>query len=185
VIHEFLQYVAERPSSIALHESLYLWPAIESVHVLTLALFVGFAAMLDLRLIGVAFMHMSVSRLGKQLLPWTMGAFAAMVLSGLAVFYANPVHFYHNIFFRVKFAMLILAGVNAWIFHAGIWLKLDQWDTAEKTPRPARVAGAASLLLWAAIITSGRLIAYNWFECGAGGPAVIQFVSGCDSGEAK
>src|SRR5262245_12903030 len=108
MIHSFFEWLAHRPSSIALHESLYLWPAIESVHVLTLGLFVGFAAMLDLRLLGVAFAHMSVSKIARRLLPWTAVAFAVMVISGILVFYANPVHFYHSIFFRSKVVLLIL-----------------------------------------------------------------------------
>src|SRR5262245_61812423 len=112
MLHNFFEWMAQMPSSVALHESVYFWPGIESVHVLTLGLFVGFAAMLDLRLLGVAFMHIPVSVMAKRLLPWTGGAFVVMVISGIVVFYANPLHFYHNVFFRVKLLMLILAGIN-------------------------------------------------------------------------
>jgi Family of unknown function (DUF6644) len=179
MLHSFFEWMSNTSWSIALHESVYLWPSVESVHVLTLGLFVGFAAMLDLRLLGVAFMQVPVSEMTKRLLPWTSVAFVVMVISGVVVFYANPLHFYHNVFFRVKLLMLILAGINVWVFHGGIWRRIAAWDTDPVTPRSARVAGAASLLLWTLIIFAGRAIAYNWFDCDAPQSAFINWVTGC------
>jgi hypothetical protein len=179
MLHNFFEWMASTPSSVALHESVYLWPGVESVHVLTLGLFAGFAAMLDLRLLGVAFMHIPVSVMAKRLLPWTGGAFVVMVISGIAVFYANPLHFYHNVFFRAKLLMLILAGINVWVFHGGVWRRVASWDMDAVTPRSARVAGAASLLLWTLIIFAGRAIAYNWFDCDAPQSAFINWMGGC------
>ena len=57
--------------SIALHQSLYAYASVESIHVWALCLFVGFAAMMDLRLVGVAFRRVPVSQLVARLLPWT------------------------------------------------------------------------------------------------------------------
>jgi hypothetical protein len=179
MLDAFFQWLASQPTSVALHESLYVWPAIESVHVLTLALFVGFAAILDLRLLDVAFRDVPVSTLARRLLPWTGFGFVLMVVSGLLVFYANPVRFYHSIFFRAKMLMLVLAGVNAWIFHAGVWLSVDEWGPARPTPTAARLAGGASLVLWTAMIFAGRLIAYNWFDCGNVEARLIIWLSGC------
>jgi hypothetical protein len=102
-----------------------------------------------------------------------------MVISGIGIFYANPLHFYHSLFFRVKLLLLLLAGINAWIFHAGIWLNVQRWDLAKVMPIRARAAGAASLVLWVSIIFAGRLIAYNWFDCETRYWPVISWVSGC------
>lgn len=181
MLDRFFVWLENTEWSMALHGSLYMWPAIESVHVLTLGLFVGLAAMLDLRLLGVAFIEVPVSRVARRLLPWTFTGFVLMVISGVLVFSANPVHFYHSIFFRVKVLMIILAGINAWIFHAGIWLSVEEWDRDPTTPKAARVAGAASLVLWLCIIFAGRLIAYNWFDCEAGQTGLISWVSGCSA----
>jgi hypothetical protein len=60
--------------------------------------------------------------------------------------------------------MLVLAGVNAWIFHATVFRSVTQWELRSRPPLGARLAGAASLFLWALIITAGRMIAYNWFD---------------------
>ena len=49
----FCQWLADTPGSIALHESLFMYPVVESLHVLTLCVFVGMSTMLDLRLLGL------------------------------------------------------------------------------------------------------------------------------------
>src|SRR6185503_11879725 len=107
-----LTWLGNTPWSIALHESLYVWPFTESLHVLTLALFVGTAVMLDLRLLGVAFAGINVSELTTRLLPWTRAAFVVMVTTGLMLFYATPISYYQSLFFRVKVLLLIVAGIN-------------------------------------------------------------------------
>ena len=93
--------------------------------------------------------------------------------------FANPVRFYHSIWFRMKLVMLVLAGLNASFFHSGIWQRVGQWDRDVITPRRARAAGAASLVLWAAIVVAGRMIAYNWFDCDMPPPSIIVQLAGC------
>jgi len=164
-VFRFVQWLAATPGSIALHESVLLYPLIESVHVWSLTIFVGLAGALDLRLLGVAFRHTPVSEFARRLLPWMIAGFVIMSVSGLLLVYAIPTRTYLNIFFRAKVILLVLAGVNAWVFHAGIWLRVTDWNMAPITPRAAKFAGAASLLLWMMIIFAGRMIAYNWFDC--------------------
>jgi hypothetical protein len=156
--------LGDTPSSIALRESVWTYPLVESVHVLALCLFAGFAVLLDLRLLGWAMRRTPVSEVATRLLPWTIGGFGVMVVSGSALFFSDPMRFYGNVFFRVKVAMLLLAGLNAFIFHATIWRRVTEWDRATRTPPGARIAGLCSLLLWTGIVTSGRMIAYNWFN---------------------
>jgi len=112
-------------------------------------------------------------------MPWTVAGFVVMIVSGALLFYAIPVRSYHSIFFRIKVVLLVLAGVNAWVFHGGIWRRRTSWDMDRVPPARARVAGAVSLVLWAAIIVAGRLIAYNWFDCDHPLPRVVVTLTGC------
>jgi hypothetical protein len=123
--------------------------------------------MLDLRLLGVRFRTLPVTDFLDRILPWVFGGFAIMVATGLLLFYANPVKTWLNIFFRLKVCFLLLAGLNALIFHQTIGRSVGKWDLYPVPPFRARLAGAISLTLWAAIVISGRLIAYNWFDKGA------------------
>ncbi len=160
----FCQWLAETPFSTGIRESTYVYPIIESVHVLSLCVFVGLLLSWDLRLLGITLRRVAVSEVWARLIPWiTMGA-VLMVLSGLLLFASDPVRFFGNIFFRIKALGLFLALLNAMAFHLGIERKLLDWDTAVVTPRAAKLAGAISIGLWAVIVVTGRFVAYNWFS---------------------
>jgi uncharacterized membrane protein len=160
----FFTWLAQTRASVAMAESIWAFPIVESIHVLALTLFLGMAVLLDLRLVGLALRDVAVTELVDRLMPWTIAGFVIMVVSGVLVFLNAPVRYYHNIFFRIKVAALLLAGVNAWVFHAGVWLKVSSWDRDVIAPVKVRVAGALSLALWACVVVAGRLIAYNWFD---------------------
>jgi hypothetical protein len=162
----FCEWLAATPGSIALHESHYLYLIVLSVHVLTLCLFVGTTAMVDLRLLGLTMPGVRASEVVKSLLPWSAAGFLIMVISGALLFYAAPVLRYQNIFFRAKMAVLVLAGVNAWVFHRTVYRNVAEWDLDPVPPRRVRVAGGLALVSWALLITLGRLIPYQvyWFD---------------------
>ena len=176
----FCEWLASTRWSIALHESLYMYPLVESVHVLALTLFVGFATLLDLRLLGLALRKVRVDDVANRLLPWTITGFIIMVISGAALFYAIPVRTYQSIWFRWKVVFLILAGINVYMFHSRIWLSVGEWGASVITPKAARRAGLFSLILWGLIIVFGRMIAYNWYDCDLQPqPAIVNFIAGC------
>ena len=87
----FCEWLANTTWSTDLHGSEYMYPLIESVHVLTLCLFLGMAVMLDLRLLGVTMRNTSASEVVGQLEKWTKLGFVLMVISGALLFYAIPV----------------------------------------------------------------------------------------------
>ncbi len=120
--------------------------------------------MLDLRLLGVMNRSAAVSEVVERLLPWMMAGFVVMVISGFLLFYAIPVRTYQNIFFRLKTAMLLLSGLNVWLFHATVYRRVADWDLSPVPPARARLAGGVSLTLWTGIVVAGRMIAYNWFD---------------------
>ena len=179
-ILSILEWLGATPWSVALHESQYVWPLTESAHVLSLALFVGFAFMLDLRLLGIAFRGVPISALTSRVLPWTRVGFAAMVTTGLMLFYATPVTYYQSIFFRIKLLLLVVAGINVFVFHTRTQRTVAEWDNVARPPRAARVAAIMSLAAWTGVVVAGRLVAYNWFACDLQPQsAFINWVSGC------
>jgi hypothetical protein len=149
--------------STALHESTWVYPVLESVHVLGLCLFVGLAVFLDLRLLGFALRRVPTLEVVALLGPWIRAGFGVMVVSGALLFYSAPVSFYGNLFFRAKALMLVLAGVNAWRFHHRA-ARMDALAKAEGRVPGERLAGLVSLVLWTGVVASGRMIAYNWFK---------------------
>jgi hypothetical protein len=158
-----------------------MYPLVESAHVLTLCVFLGLAVMWDLRLLGITLTKVPMSQLKRRLGSWMTGGFIVMVITGVLLFYAVPVRSYQSIWFRMKAAALVFAGLNAFVFHRTIDQRLVEWDTDPVPPRAARRAGARSLVLWTIIVVAGRMIAYNWFDCDKQPqPAIVNTLAGCD-----
>ena len=145
-------------------ESLWGYPYLETAHAVSIILFAGLVVVMDLRLVGVAFARAPFTQIQRRLFPWQMTGLALSSVTGVLLFCVDPLRYYGNIFFRVKLVLLAVAGINAVWFHLSTYKRVERWDEARRIPMPARLAGAASLLLWAVIIVSGRLIAYNWFN---------------------
>jgi hypothetical protein len=183
---DLMRSFADSSWSIGLHESRYGYPLVESIHVWALCLFFGLAVIFDLRLLGLTMKKVPVSDLARRLMPWTVAGFIVMVISGILLFSAIPLRSYQNIFFRVKMVMLALAGVNVWIFHTKVYRRVEAWDRDSAPPIAARLAGAFSLVLWVCIIFSGRMIAYNWFDCDhQPQPEIINYLTSCVPSESE
>jgi len=164
-LFRFFEWLGNTSWSIALHESSYVFLFVLMIHVLTLSVFVGTAAMIDLRLLGKTMTHVPVSQVVTRLLPWSEAGFLVMVVTGTLLFYAAPVARYENVFFRLKMAALLIAVINVWVFRRTIYRRVGEWDLDPVPPRRVRMVGALSLILLAIIITTGRMMAYQdyWF----------------------
>lgn len=165
-LFELFEWLGNTPWSIALHESRYAFLVVLTIHVLTLSVFVGTALMIDLRLLGVTMMRVPASQVIARLVPWSAAGLILMMTSGALLFYAAPLVRYQNVFFRMKMATLVLALLNAWLFHRTVYRRIADWDRDAVPPRAARLAGGLSLVLWVVIITAGRMMAYQdyWFN---------------------
>jgi hypothetical protein len=164
-LFRFFEWLGNTSWSIALHESRYVFLLVLMIHVLTLSVFVGTAAMIDLRLLGKTMTRVPVSQVVSRLLPWSEAGFLVMVVTGALLFYAAPVARYENVFFRLKMAALLIAVINVWVFRRTIYRRVDDWDLDPVPPRSVRMVGSLSLILLAIIITAGRMMAYQdyWF----------------------
>jgi hypothetical protein len=156
----FLQWLHDTRFSTVMRESIWAEPIVETIHVLTLTLFLGFAVLLDLRLLGVCLRGRRASEVLRQLNPFLFVGFAIMIVSGVLLFTGDPPSFYSTIFFKIKMILLVFAGLNVLIFNATIGRKVSEWDLAPRTPGAAKVAAIVSIVLWIAIVAAGRAIAY-------------------------
>jgi hypothetical protein len=164
VVLRLFEIVQEWPVSIALRESLWVYPVIETAHVLGICVFLGLVAMMDLRLAGLAMRTVPLSEVQQRLFPWQMAGLSVMVPSGLLLVLSEPLRFYGNPFFRAKLVLLVVAIVNAQVFHVTVYRRVAEWDADPVPPMSARLAGVLSLVVWTGVVTCGRLIAYNWFK---------------------
>ena len=102
-----------------------------------------------------------------------------MIATGVGLFYAKPLLYYHNFWFRIKLVFLVIAAVNIMIFHFRVQRNIAEWDTAATPPRAARLSAMVSIASWILVITFGRFIAYDWFDCGKALPHWVNVAQEC------
>lgn len=144
-----------------IHDSAWMFPVIETIHLFGIVVLVGAASVLDLRLLGVAFKDYTVSSLAQRFLPWIWGGFAVMLATGFCLFASEATKMYDNGVFRAKMLMILAAGINALVFHFLAYRSVGTWERDPVAPLSARVAGVLSILLWFGIVGAGRWIAYS------------------------
>jgi hypothetical protein len=96
-------------------------------------------------------------------MPWAFGGFLVMVVSGVTLASGFATAAYGNVYFRVKMVALLLAAVNALVYHRITERRVANWDGAADTPLPARMAGLISIVLWVIVILAGRMISYTLY----------------------
>jgi hypothetical protein len=140
--------------------SLWLFPVIETLHLFGIVLLVGSTSALDLRLLGLSLRNQPTTQVAARLLPWAWAGFLVQIVTGLLLFSSEATKCYANIAFRLKMLMILLAGINAMVFHWTAYRSVGKWDSSATTPLGAKFAGAFSILLWFGIVAAGRWIAF-------------------------
>ena len=148
----------------AMRQWLWLYPSVEVVHLVGIALLFGSIVVLDLRLLGLS-RQIPVRVLARHVLPWSAASFLLIIPSGFLMFTAHASEFVESEVFILKMLLIMAAGLNAALFHTITFRTADVWDSEEmrKLPPPpsARLAGGLSLVLWISVIACGRLLAYT------------------------
>src|SRR5688572_19912995 len=100
------EWVEQTNVAVTIAESAWMFPTLESIHVIALGLVVGSIAMVDLRLLGLSAPSLRISRLSEDVLPWTWASFAVAVATGVLLFASNATSYYDNIPFRLKLVLI-------------------------------------------------------------------------------
>lgn len=144
----------------AVRQSLWLFPAIETIHLLAMAILVTTTAAFDLRLLELALRAIPVQKLASRLFPWAWTAFAIQVITGFLLFSSEATKMVINPAFRLKMLLIALAGLHALLFRLIASRHIPTWDHTTPTPVPAKLAGLVSLALWIGVVAAGRWIGF-------------------------
>jgi hypothetical protein len=159
-IVNILQWLNDTSLAEAIRDSVWIFPAIETVHVIAIALVVGSIMRLDLRLAGLLWRNRPVTEVSGQMLPWTWASFVVAAIFGLLLFASKPFTYLQILFFDVKMFLIVLAGLNMVIFQHVIFKGVAKWDRSPMPPTAVRVAGSLSLAFWLSVLVCGRLIGF-------------------------
>lgn len=141
-------------------ESVLAYPIVLSTHLTCIALFGGMILMTNLRLLGLTFTRVTITEMVTSLRPWKRVGGTIMIGTGLLLATSEAEKYAPNPFFWIKMIILGLIGVHALIFRPIVYNQTEELDRAAVIPTKAKVAAILSLVLWTAMFTMGRLIAY-------------------------
>jgi hypothetical protein len=160
-IGPLLHWLEDTPLAQSIAESNWIFPIIETIHVIALALLLGTVCVVDLRLLGWASAQRPYRQIAREVLPWTWAAFGISVMSGGLMFITKAPEYYANTAFRIKALCLLLAGINMLVFELATARDAAKWIGGLPAPWPGRLGAAFSLLLWIAVVFFGRRVGFT------------------------
>jgi hypothetical protein len=142
-------------------ESTWMFPTLETLHVIALVTVLGTIFVMDLRMLGLTSNKFAVTKTAKDTLPWTWGGFVLAAITGALLFVSKASSYVINPYFLWKMAMLALAGLNMMYFHFITYRTVEHWDRDATMPVSVKVAGALSLVFWLLVVFFGRAIGFT------------------------
>jgi hypothetical protein len=158
---EICRLIQDSPTGTAIRESIWVFPIVETLHVIGLSLSVGRSVLVDLRLIGARIGQLTPLQLMDRLSGWYLPGFALMFVTGALLFWSAAFSLYESPVFRWKLVFLAIAGLNAVLFETTVRPALRSPRTPTTVPPLARLVGWCSLVSWTTVIALGRLTAYR------------------------
>ncbi len=137
--------------------SLWLFPVIESVHLLALAMLGGSILLVDFRLLGLGLKDRAVAELAREARPWMIAGLVAMVLTGIPLFLSEPIKCYYSTAFWIKMTTLPVALAFAFTVRT----RVTRAEPVRNTARRQKLVGALSIALWFTVAAAGRWIGFS------------------------
>jgi len=136
-----------------LNSNEWAFPLTECFHITSSALSIGMIALVDLRLLGLAFKRQTAGQLVKDTGLWTLAGLIIVIISGLLIFSSDPIRYLYNSGYRDKMTLLILAIIFNYTIHRKVAL-------SNSSGMAAKLVGVISLLLWISIPFGGIWISF-------------------------
>lgn len=136
----------------------WLYPALESAHYIGIASLVGAIMLIDLRLLGFAKRLPLATMI--TLLPWVWAGFFINLISGGIIFVYGATSFGPSGAFQLKMLLMLLAGINAFLFDIAARRGRDSWVVTGVAPAYVKGIATLSFVLWIGVVTTGRWMAY-------------------------
>lgn len=155
ILRPFFQWCDATVVGGAIRNSRFLFPIIESLHLLALTVLLGTVVVLNLRLVGAGLRGQPASLIARLLAPLTFWSLIGMLATGSLLFCSEALKCYDSPPFFVKMAALFLAIVFHWLVFRPVL------NSPMEKAQAWRIATAAtSMMLWFGVAMAGRAIGF-------------------------
>ena len=144
---------------VAIRQSVWLYPTANVGHIVSLMLFAGAVAVMDVRLLG-GLAATSPARVIGRARGFAIVAFGLMVVSGFILFTAEASHLVLNPVLQLKAALISAGLANMAVYEFGAKHAIAKLPPGAMMPTRAKAAAVLSLGIWIAVAVCGRSIAY-------------------------
>ena len=151
-------YLKSTALSQTISMSPVIWPVSETLHFIGLALLIGGAGLIDLRLMGL-FKSIPVSAV-MQLRKWAALGIVINVITGAIFFIGAPDQYINNSAWYGKLLFLFVAFINIALFETTQGKKMLTLAAGQDTPTSFKVAGAVSMGSWLMVLYFGRMLPF-------------------------
>lgn len=158
-IAHFLSWLENTSWAAGIRQSMWLYPTLEIIHLTGIVVLVGAAFMFDLRLLGFS-KSLPLVALSRHLLPWSRRGLLLIIPSGILLFITEARTLGVDPTFWLKMTLLGIAALNVLLFHRFIFNIPSDKNTQHELPFSSKISALISIIVWIAIITCGRLLAY-------------------------
>ena len=136
--------------------SVWLFPALEAVHLLGLSLLGGALLVVDLRLLGLGLVNQPIAQIARGAHAWLLAGLAVMISTGPLLFLSEAIKCYHSPSFRLKMTALPFALLYTFAVRERATRRVDL-----ATSGKSRLLATASLILWFTVAAAGRWIGFS------------------------
>jgi len=156
----FCTWLEQTPVSQTIQATSWVVPAVQSVHILAIAVVASSALMIDLRLVRLVGTDQTIDDVLGRFLPFLWWALLALLATGTIMIIGEPARSLLNPAFQLKMMLLASALIVTWLLQFLQRRFAAGGDLASEYQRTAVMVAVASMLLWMGIIFAGRWIAY-------------------------
>jgi len=161
-VTDFALWLAATSPSVFIQEhNAWAIPAIQSVHIVGIAMVMGSVLMIDLRILGLTWTDQTLRQTTQRFGPWLTGSLWLLLVTGLLMVVGEPVRELVTFSFWAKMTLVAVGAFSAVIFQRTLNRHERHWE--ETLVHRAAIKGLAigTFFIWVAIIFLGRLIAYD------------------------
>jgi hypothetical protein len=173
-VKEFALWLASTPPSVFIQEhNTWAIPAIQSVHIIAIAMVMGSVLMIDLRILGWTWTDQTLTQTTQRFGPWLTGSLWLLLATGLLMVIGEPVRELVTFSFWLKMTLVALGALVAGVFRWSLRRDERHWESTLVHRATIKSLAIVTFGVWTTIIVLGRLIAYDhvW---GSWSPAVGQ-----------
>jgi hypothetical protein len=159
-MQQFIDWLAATDVSQAFGNASWFVPAVQSVHILSIAIVVATMVMLDVRLLHLVRRGPSLSEVAHSYLPWVWVALVVLLVTGSLLIITEPGRELKNFAFWYKMIMVAVLTALTVVCQWALSRDPEFWNASAARRVVGGVIGAVSLVLTILIVAAGRLIAY-------------------------